>query len=169
MKFATKLTQHYPPHLRHVGTLPQEIKNSNFWPPVNCARVPQRFYQLINATLCPAFLRKFVCQPVCCVPLQIQTFFIKILSLLLNTMLIIDKRCSDICGDEFSMPQIHRKSKYPKEQWHKNLFAVYMGKDIQFLSTENIKICGRTTKLEANALYLHILPYWLNICRNLNF
>ena len=30
MKFATKLTQQYPPHLKHVATLPWEIKNSNF-------------------------------------------------------------------------------------------------------------------------------------------
>jgi len=30
MKFATKPTRHYPPHLRHVATLPWEIKISNF-------------------------------------------------------------------------------------------------------------------------------------------
>ena len=30
MKFATNPIQHYPHHLRHVATLPQEIKNSNF-------------------------------------------------------------------------------------------------------------------------------------------
>ena len=30
MKFATKLIRQYPPHLRHVATLPWEIKNSNF-------------------------------------------------------------------------------------------------------------------------------------------
>ena len=30
MKFATKPTQHYPPHVRHVATLPWKIKNSNF-------------------------------------------------------------------------------------------------------------------------------------------
>ena len=29
MKFATKPTQHYPPHLRHVATLSGDIKNSN--------------------------------------------------------------------------------------------------------------------------------------------
>jgi len=29
-KFATKLIRHYPPHLRHVATLPVEIKNSDF-------------------------------------------------------------------------------------------------------------------------------------------
>jgi len=28
MKFATKVIEHYPPHLEHVATLPQEIKNS---------------------------------------------------------------------------------------------------------------------------------------------
>ena len=37
--------------------------------------------------------------------------FIKILSSLLNTMLIVDKHCSDICCDEFPVPQIDRKSK----------------------------------------------------------
>jgi len=45
------------------------------WLPVNCACVPQLFDQLINTKLCPAFLRKFVCQPLCCVPLQIQTIY----------------------------------------------------------------------------------------------
>jgi len=30
------------------------------WPPVICAGVVQLFEQLINTTLCPAFLRKFV-------------------------------------------------------------------------------------------------------------
>ena len=29
----------------------------------------------------------------------------------LNIMLIIDKHCSDVCYDEFPMPQIDRKSK----------------------------------------------------------
>jgi len=33
-------------------------------------------------------------------------------------MLIDDKECSDICCDEFFVPQIDRKSKQVKEQWH---------------------------------------------------
>ena len=41
--------------------------------------------------------------------------FIKILSLSLNTMLIIDKNCCDVCCDEFPMPQIDRKGKQVKE------------------------------------------------------
>jgi len=46
--------------------------------------------------------------------------FIKILSLSLNTMLIVDKHCNDVCSDEFSVPQIDRKS--TKEQWHENFY-----------------------------------------------
>ena len=30
MKFATKAVQYYPPHFRHVATLPWETKNANF-------------------------------------------------------------------------------------------------------------------------------------------
>jgi len=87
------------------------VRSAAAWPPVNCVCVPQLLQQLINTTLCPAFLRKFFCQPLCCVPLQIQTFFIKILSSSLNTMFIVDKHCSDVCCDEFLVPQIDRKSK----------------------------------------------------------
>ena len=44
--------------------------------------------------------------------------FIKILSSSLNTMLIVDKHCSDVCCDELPVPQIDRKSRQVKEQWH---------------------------------------------------
>ena len=56
--------------VRALRFLPQPA-----WPPVICARVPQLFQQLLNTTLCPAFHRKFVCQPLCCVSLQIQTLY----------------------------------------------------------------------------------------------
>ena len=36
----------------------------------------------------------------------------------------------------------------------KNLFAMGVGKDIPFLSTENIKICGRTTKRRMHYAYI---------------
>jgi len=82
------------------------------WPAVNCAYVPQLFEQLINTTLCPAYLRKFVCQPLLCTPSSFKyKLFIKILSSSLNTMLIVGKHCSDVCCDEFPMPQIDRKGK----------------------------------------------------------
>ena len=37
--------------------------------------------------------------------------FIKILSSSLNTTLIVDKHCSDVCCDEFPVPQIDHKRK----------------------------------------------------------
>ena len=49
--------------------------------------------------------------------LTANTFFIKVLSSSLNTMLIVDKHCSDVCGDQFPVPQIDRKSKQANEQW----------------------------------------------------
>ena len=55
IKFATKPIRYFPPYLRPVATLPWEIKNSNFWPPVNCACVPQRF----NSLLTPCFVQRF--------------------------------------------------------------------------------------------------------------
>ena len=81
-----------PTHLRRVAISPWEIKNSNLWPPVTV-------------------------YDEC-----IYVFLIKILSSSLNTMLTVDTYCSDVCCDEFSMPQIDRKSKQVKEQCHENLY-----------------------------------------------
>ena len=50
-----KTLRHYAPRLRRVATLPWEIKNSNFWPHVNCACVPQRFSSLST----PHFVKHF--------------------------------------------------------------------------------------------------------------
>ena len=62
-------------------------------------------------------------------------------------MLIVDKQCSDVCCDEFPVPQIDRKNKqakfYLQSVW--GTLAVY---------TENIKICGSITKLEATKMQL---------------
>ena len=84
---------------------------------VNCACVPQLFQQLINSMLCPAFLRKFTVN-LFAVYLFKYKRCIKILSSSLNTTFIVDKCCSDVCCDEFLEPQIDRKSKKVKEQWH---------------------------------------------------
>jgi len=55
MKCATKLVRHYPPHLKHVATLHRKIKNSSFWPPVNCAVSRNVF----NSLLTPHFVQRF--------------------------------------------------------------------------------------------------------------
>jgi len=48
--------------------------------------------------------------------LSVFMCFIKILSSSINFMWIVDKHCSDVCCDEFPVPQIYRKSKRAKEQ-----------------------------------------------------
>ena len=97
--------------------------------------------------------------------------FIKILSLSLNTMLIVDKHCSDVCCDEFPVAQIDRNSKQVKEQWHENFYCNQYGEQLAILNSENIKICGWITKLEAInmqfvCIFLHIR--WIS-AENLNF
>ena len=72
--------------------------------------------------------------------LRVFTCFILILSSSLNTMLIVDKHCSDVCCGEFPVPQIDHKSKQIKTVTWKILFAINMGK-LAILNTD-IKICG---------------------------
>ena len=57
-------------------------------------------------------------------------------------MLIVDKHCSDVCCDEFPVPQIDRKSKQVKEQWHEKFYLQSARGKLAILNTENIKICG---------------------------
>ena len=74
--------------------------------------------------------------------LSVFMCFIKIVLSSLNTMLIVDKHCSDVCCDEFLVPQIDRKSKQVKEQEIKNFICNQYGEQLAILNTDNIKICG---------------------------
>jgi len=77
---------------------------------VNCACVLQFF----NSLLAPCFVQLFsgnLSVNLFAVYLFKYKLFIKILSSSLNTKLIVDKHCSDVCCNEFRKPQIDRKSK----------------------------------------------------------
>jgi len=54
-------------------------------------------------------------------------------------MLIVDKRCSDVCCDEFPVPQIDHKSKKSKRTvtWY-ILFAMSMGKT-RIVKSDNLQ------------------------------
>jgi len=95
MKFAIKRIRHCPPHL----TLPREIKNLNF---CRCsADMEENANKLhFKCTDFNSFTHVTVYAE--CIYLF---FKIKILFLLLYTMLIVDKHCSDICCDEFPVPR----------------------------------------------------------------
>ena len=58
--------------------------------------------------------------------------FIKILYSLLNTMLIVDKHCCDVCCDEFPVPQIDRKSKQVKHSDRENFICNQYGENLLF-------------------------------------
>ena len=81
--------------------------------------------------------------------LSVFMCFIKILFSSLNTMLIVDKHCSDVCCDEFPVPQIDRKNKQVKEQWHGKFYLQSVIGKLAILNTENIEICGWITNIEA--------------------
>jgi len=55
-------------------------------------------------------------------------------------MLIVDKHCSDVCSDEFPVPQIDRKSKQVKKQCHEKFYLQSVWGKLAMLNTESIKI-----------------------------
>ena len=77
-------------------------------------------------------MRMTVCWVYLCV-------FINILSSSLNTMLIVDKHCCDVCFDEFPVPQIDRNFKQVKEQWHGKFYLQSVWGKLTIFNTENIK------------------------------
>ena len=86
--------------------------------------------------------------------------FIKILFSSLNTMLIVDKHCSDVCCDEFTVLQIDRKSKQVKEQWHGNFYLQPVWKTnrhFKLRQYQNLWIINKT-RGDKYAIYLHFLP-----------
>ena len=83
-------------------------------------------------------------------PFKCKLFFIKILSSLLNTMLIVDKHCSDVCCDEFSVPQIDGKSKQIKEQRHGKFICNQYAERFAILNTENIKNLWTNNKVRGD-------------------
>ena len=54
-------------------------------------------------------------------------------------MFIVDKHCSDVCCDEFPMPQIYRISKQVKEQWHGKFYLQPVRQKLAILNIEILK------------------------------
>ena len=84
--------------------------------------------------------------------------FIKILSLSLKAMLIVDKHCSDVCCDKFPMPQTDCKSKQVKEHsdTENSMLQSVWGK-IRYLKHpkyQNLWINNKVRRNE-NAICLH--------------
>ena len=96
---------------------------------------------------------------------------IKILSLSLNTMLIVDKHCSDVCCDEFSVAQLDRKSKKVKEQWHGKFYLQSVGRKTRYFKHRKYQNSWIINKVRSDkyAICLHFLTHLLNTCRKFEF
>ena len=119
------------------------------------------FQQLINTTLCPAFLRKFVCQPLCCVPLLTTNFLSKscprrripcwLLTNAAVTSVVTNFRCHRLIAkvnkykhsdtEKFYLQSVWGKTRYFKHQKHHNLW-------------KNNKVRG-----DQKCTFLHFLPH----------
>ena len=86
-------------------------------------------------------------------------------------MLIVDKHCSDVCCDEFPMPQIDHKSKQVNEQWHGNFYLQSVRRKTRYIKHwkyYNLWINSKARD-DKNATCLHLLPCLLNICIKFEF
>ena len=96
---------------------------------------------------------------------------IKILSLSLNTMLTVEKHCSDVCCDEHPVPQIDRKSKQVKEQWHGKFYLQPVCRTTCYFKHWTYKNLWMNNKVrgDKHAICLYFLTHLLDICRKLEF
>ena len=83
--------------------------------------------------------------------------FVTILSSSLNAMLIADKHCSDVCCDEFPVPETDHKSKQVKEHSDtKILFAISMAKTRYLRHVKYQNLCmNNKVRSDKNAICLH--------------
>ena len=84
--------------------------------------------------------------------------FIRILSSSLNAMLIVDKRCSDICCSEFSVPQTDHKSKQVKEQWHGKFYLLSVWGKTRYFKHWKYQNWWRNNKVTSD-LKMHFLRF----------
>jgi len=141
--------RHYPPHLRRVATLPCEIKNSNFLHIFS--KYERKWKQL-----------KFVCQPLCFVPLQIQTFYknyVFVAEYHVDCWLTLLWKLTSAMT-KFGSHKLITKVITQKNSEMENIICNQYGERFGILNAENIKICEWIIKLEAiNMQFVCILFY----------
>jgi len=129
---------------------------------VNCACVAQLFQQLINTMLCPAFVRKFVCRSLCCVPCLNTNFISNFLSkvyprrwiLCCNCCLLTNTAMTSAVTNFWCHKLITIVNKY-KNSDTKNFICSRYGKRLHILNTKISKfvsifihICWISAKID---------------------
>jgi len=102
--------------------------------------------------------------------LSVFMCFYQKLSSSLNTILIADKQCSDICYDKFPVPQIDGKIKV-KDQCHEKFYLQSIWGETRYFKHRKYQNLWTNNKITGNknAICSHLLPYLLNICRKFEF
>ena len=139
MKFVTKPIRHYPPHLRRVATLPWKLK-IQISGRLSTVLVSHKVFSSFLAPRIQRFSGNSSVNFVAVYPFKYQLFKIKTLSSSLNTMLIVDKHCSDVCCDEFSVPQLIAKVNNQKNSDMKSFICNQYGERHPIFKLKNIKI-----------------------------
>ena len=151
MKFATKLVWHRPPHLKHVATVPWKIKIQIFC--TYSANMEE------NANKLHFKCTDFNSSTYVTVHWEYLCVIMKILSSSVNTMLIVDTGCCDVCCDEFPVPRIDRKSKQVKEQWHEKLYLQSLWGKTRYFKHQKYQNLWMHNKAkeDTNEICLHFL------------
>jgi len=73
-------------------------------------------------------------------------------------VLIVDKHCSDVCCDEFAVPQIDHNSKQVKNSKMKILFAISMGETCYFKHRkyQNLWMNNKSIEMQFVCIFFHI-------------
>ena len=155
MKFAIKSIRHYPPHLRHVATLPWEIRNSIF-----CrysANVEQSANKLhfkcidfkfsTYVTVYDEYIYLFLSKSCLCrwIPCWLLTNN-AVMSAVTNFW------CHTLIA------KVNKQKNSNMENYIRNQYR----EKLAILNTENIKICVSVTKLKATKMQLVCI--FLHIC-----
>ena len=145
MKFATIRVRHYPPHLRHVATLPWEIKKLNF-----SADILQIWKKM--QTHCILIASNFASRS----PYWLQIKFFNSLLFYLHVFTF----AINLWHRKFVIAHVTAVSvnsqhgmKRQGQDFDKTFIWNQYEERLAILNTENIKICGWTTKLEVGAYY----------------
>ena len=145
-KFAIKPIRHYPSRLRHVATLPWEIKDSNFWSPVNCVGVQQRFKQLIN-TMSSISQEIQLSTSSMCTPSNTNFLLISCTCRWIPSWMLTNTAVTSAVTN-FRCHKLIAKVNNQTNSDMKNCICNQYGERHPILSTENIKTCGQITKSE---------------------
>ena len=148
MKFDTKPKWHYPPHLKRVATLPWEIRNSNFQPPVNCVCPAMLLTVYQHHALSSVSQEIRLSTSLLCTPSNTNFLLKSCLRRWIPCWMLTNTAVTSAVTN-FWCRKLIATVNNQKNSDMKNFISSQYGERHPILSTKNIKICAQIAKLEA--------------------